>query len=61
MPRILRVNDPHGEPMGTAESRERLQRVIEGLGPGRYRPVSSNGTENRRKGRQAVRSEGAEE
>ena len=34
--RILRVNDPNGEPIGTADSQEGIKRVIEGLGPGRY-------------------------
>jgi len=36
MPRILRVNGADGEPIGTASSRERVQRIVEGLGPGRY-------------------------
>ena len=36
MPTILRVNDPNGEPIGTADSQEGIKRVIEGLGPGRY-------------------------
>ena len=37
MPCILRVNDPNGEPIGTADSQEGIKRIIEGLGPGRYR------------------------
>jgi hypothetical protein len=36
MPRILRVNDPNGEPVGTADSQHGIKRVIESLGPGRY-------------------------
>jgi hypothetical protein len=36
MPRILRVNDPNGEPIRTADSQEGIKRVIEGLGPCRY-------------------------
>ena len=36
MPRILRVNDPHGEPIGTAVSHEGIVRMLEGLPPGRY-------------------------
>jgi hypothetical protein len=36
MPRILRVNDPNGEPIETADSQEGMKRVIDGLGPGRY-------------------------
>jgi hypothetical protein len=36
MPRILRVNDPNGDPIGTADSQEGITCVIEGLGPGRY-------------------------
>ena len=36
MPRILRVNVPIGEPIGTADSQEGVTRVIDGLGPGRY-------------------------
>jgi hypothetical protein len=36
MPRIFRVNDPNGEPIGTADSENGITRVIEGLGPGRY-------------------------
>jgi hypothetical protein len=36
MPRILRVNDPNGDPIGTADSPEGIKRVIEGLGPGWY-------------------------
>jgi hypothetical protein len=36
MPRILRVNDPDGEPIGTADSPDGIKRVIDGLGPGRY-------------------------
>ena len=36
MPRTLRVNDPTGEPIGTADSPEGVKRVLENLGPGRY-------------------------
>jgi len=36
MSRILRVNDADGEPVGTANSREGVNRIVEGLGPGRY-------------------------
>jgi hypothetical protein len=36
MPRILRVNYPNGEPIGTADSQEGIKREIEGRGPGRY-------------------------
>jgi hypothetical protein len=36
MPRILRVNDPNGEPIRTADSQEGITRVIKDLGPGRY-------------------------
>ena len=32
MPRILRVNDPNGEPIGTADSHDGIKRAIEGLG-----------------------------
>jgi hypothetical protein len=36
MPRTLRVNDPNGEPIGTADSEEGIKHEIEGLGPGGY-------------------------
>jgi hypothetical protein len=36
MPRILRVNDPNGKPVGTAGSQHGIKRLIESLGPGRY-------------------------
>ena len=36
MPRILRVNNSNGQPIGTADSQEGIKRVIDGLGPGRY-------------------------
>jgi hypothetical protein len=36
MPRILRVNNPNGEPIGAADSQEGIKRVIKDLGPGRY-------------------------
>jgi hypothetical protein len=36
MPRILRLNDPNGEPIGSADSQEGIKRAIEGLGPSRY-------------------------
>jgi hypothetical protein len=36
MPRILRVNDPNGEPIRTADSQEGIKRVIKDLGPGRF-------------------------
>jgi hypothetical protein len=36
MPRILRVNDPNGDPIGTADSQESIKGSIERLGPGRY-------------------------
>jgi hypothetical protein len=36
MPRILRVNDPNGDPIGTADSQEGIKGSIERLGPGRY-------------------------
>jgi hypothetical protein len=35
MPRILPVNDPKSEPIGTAETQDGIKRVFEGLGPGR--------------------------
>jgi hypothetical protein len=55
MPRILRVNDPNGEPIGTADSEKAIKRVIEGLGLGRYHvdeissdPLPSGHTSRRR-------------
>jgi hypothetical protein len=36
VPSILRINDPIGELVGTADSQEGIQRIIEGFGPGRY-------------------------
>ncbi len=36
MPSILRVNDPNGERIGSADSQEGVKRIIESLGPGRY-------------------------
>jgi len=36
MPRILRVNNADGDPVGTAESHEGVKRVVESLGSGRY-------------------------
>ena len=36
MSRILRVNDPDGEPIGTVLSIVSLERLLEGLPPGRY-------------------------
>jgi hypothetical protein len=36
MPRILRVNNPHGEPVGTAESPEGVERRLQDIRPGRY-------------------------
>lgn len=36
MARILRVNNPDGDPIGTAESDEGVERLLEDLPPGRY-------------------------
>jgi hypothetical protein len=36
MPRILRINDPEGDPIGSAESIPGLARLLEGVPPGRY-------------------------
>ena len=36
MSRILRVNDPDGEPIGSAESIPGLARLLEDVPPGRY-------------------------
>ena len=36
MSRILRVNDRHGEPIGTADSPDGVSSIVMGLDPGRY-------------------------
>jgi len=36
VPTVLRVNGVDGDPTGTAESLHGVQRLLEGLGPGRY-------------------------
>ena len=36
MSRILRVNNPDGEPIGSAESIPGLARLVEDVSPGRY-------------------------
>jgi len=36
VPRILRIKGADGEPIGTAESGQGVQRILEGLPPGRY-------------------------
>lgn len=36
MPRILRVNNPDGEPIGTTESAEGVRAILEPLPPRRY-------------------------
>jgi hypothetical protein len=55
MPRIRRVNDPNGEPIGTADSQESINGLIEVLGPGQYHiseissdPLPSGHTSRRR-------------
>ena len=36
MPRILRLNNPDGNPIGSAESVEGVREMLEPLPPGRY-------------------------
>jgi hypothetical protein len=55
MPRILRVNGADGDPVGTADSPDRLRSLLNGLDPGRYHvdeisadPLPSRHTSRRR-------------